>query len=74
MIQLKWQVGQQNSAQEHFKIIGEDTDINVLLAAAVWGHEREMEHAKMLSRWARLSTANSQLYSQVDSILQQAGL
>ena len=74
LIQLKWQVGQHNSAAEHFKGIGEDTDINVLLAAAVWGHERDMAHSKILSRWARLSTANSTLYSQVDSILNQAGL
>ena len=55
-------------------MIGEDTDINVLLAAAVWAHERQLNHSKFLARWARINTANTPLASQVNSILIQAGL
>jgi hypothetical protein len=67
-------VGQENSAEEHLRLIGEDTDINVLLAAAVWAQERQMAHSKFLARWARVNTANTPLASQVNSILIQAGL
>ncbi len=74
LVQLKWQVGQENSAEEHLRLIGEDTDINVLLAAAVWAQERQMAHSKFLARWARVNTANTPLASQVNSILIQSGL
>ena len=74
LVQLKWQVGQEKSAEEHIRMIGEDTDINVLLAAAVWAHERQLNHSKFLARWARINTANTPLASQVNSILIQAGL
>ena len=72
--QIKWQLGRLQEAENHFSKIDESADINVLLAAATWGHQRNMNHAKILARWAKMSTINTNLGEQVAQILANAGL
>jgi len=72
--QIKWQLGRLQEAENHFSKIDESADINVLLAAATWGHQRNMAHAKILARWAKMTTMNTNLGEQVAQILANAGL
>ena len=65
--------GASAEAETHFSNIDEAADLNVLLAAATWGHQRSMAQAKF-SRWARVATANTSLGTQVERILKDAGL
>lgn len=74
LAQLLWQLGRLQEAETHFSNIDEAADLNVLLAAATWGHQRSMAQAKIFARWARVATANTSLGTQVERILKDAGL